>query len=558
MTLEQRPVSKPTRWLMRARFLQLAWFMSALLLWSAAPAQPQTEPGGAMELGLGMVATIHFGDLRSVTVDDRDTVQAVRASARNLIVLGKRLGTATVTARTDSGQTKTFVVRVVPRVGSAVMPVAGADVAPAPQALQELPVITRPQAQQDLELYVGAVSTLRLGNVVRIVAGNDSVLQASLLDNGDVLMLGKSAGVSELSVWNEAGTREQYRLRVYERPPGDAVEVLHAIFQSFPDVITRQHLGTIILTGTVNAADYERFEKLVQRFPNVISLVSPQLNVTIEQSIVLDVSVLEVNRSYQRTLGIRWQDTGPGPAVGVVGNLIPNNRFGVVSDVGDKQDLLDLLDVVGSGSQKLSGYLGITSIIGSELQLLQDEGMARMLAAPSLSTVSGEKATFLAGGELPVAIVNQFGQPVVEFRQYGIQLEIQPFADRNQNIRSKIRAEVSSVDFATQVNGVPGLLRRETTSTITARPGETIILSGLLDARDTRGVDKVPGLGDLPIIGALFRSRDFQRQRSELVITVTPRVQRANEPLAPELQKASAQLRKLLTGSDSLDKALLE
>lgn len=543
---------------MRAGFLQLAWFMSAFLLWSAAPAQPQTEPGSAMELGLGMVATIHFGDLRSVTVDDRDTVQAVRASARNLIVLGKRLGTATVTARTDSGQTKTFVVRVVPRVGSAVMPVAGVDVAPAPQALQELPVITRPQAQQDLELYVGAVSTLRLGNVVRIVAGNDSVLQASLLDNGDVLMLGKSAGVSELSVWNEAGTREQYRLRVYERPPGDAVEVLHAIFRSFPDVITRQHLGTIILTGTVNAADYERFEKLVQRFPNVISLVSPQLNVTIEQSIVLDVSVLEVNRSYQRTLGIRWQDTGPGPAVGVVGNLIPNNRFGVVSDVGSKQDLLDLLDVVGSGSQKLSGYLGITSIIGSELQLLQDEGMARMLAAPSLSTVSGEKATFLAGGELPVAIVNQFGQPVVEFRQYGIQLEIQPFADRNQNIRSKIRAEVSSVDFATQVNGVPGLLRRETTSTITARPGETIILSGLLDARDTRGVDKVPGLGDLPIIGALFRSRDFQRQRSELVITVTPRVQRANEPLAPELQKANAQLRKLLTGSDSLDKALLE
>lgn len=504
-----------------------------------------------LELAVGMGATIHLRNIESVEVEDDSVVQATRVDRRNVVVRGKAAGSTIVLIRTDDERPQAFRVLV-----SAEISENSSDTASISQAVREPAVSAKPRGPT--ELYVGSVSTLQLGSVSRIVVGNDAVIQASMLDNGDVLVLGKSAGVSELSVWTEDETRQQYVIRVYPGPPGDTASLLRAVFESFPDVVLRQKLGTVILTGTVDAGGFERFEKLVQGLPNVVSLVTPQLNIAIEQSIALDVRVLEVNRSYQRTVGVKWQDTGPGPAVGVVGNLVPNNLFGVVSDGGEEEDLLDLLGVVGSGTQRLSGYLGITSIIGSELQLLQDEGLARVLAEPSLSTVSGEKATFLAGGDLPITIVNEFGQPVVEFRQYGIQLEIQPFADRFQNIRSKIRAEVSSVDFATQINGVPGLLRRETTSTITARPGETIVISGLLDARDSRSADKLPGLADIPIIGSLFRSDDFQRQRTELVVTVTPRIQKPNQPLGEELQKADSHLRKVLVGSDKLNDELFQ
>ncbi len=180
-----------------------------------------------------------------------------------------------------------------------------------------------------------------------------------------------------------------------------------------------------------------------------------------------------------------------------------------------------------------------------------------MLASPSLSTVSGESATFLSGGDFPVAVLNEFGQPVVEFRQFGIQLEIEPLMDRNHNIRSKIRAEVSSIDFAVQVNGVPGLRRRETQSTITARPGETIIISGLLNAEDSKNVNKVPWLGDIPILGRLFRSDDFLKQRSEMVVMVTPRIRSVSDTAGEALEAADQDLHEVLKGSDELDKALM-
>ena len=523
-----------------------------------------------LEMRAGSVATIVMRDIEGVHVEDENIAEASPLDTRNLVVKAKAPGATTLLVRSSGGKEELLQVRVSPRLqggaesffsaSTKMESEFSAEMRPArilSEAMTPQPLAATPKLKAT-DLYVGAVTTLRLGHVSRIVVGNDAVLQASLLDNGDILVLGKTAGVSELSIWTDQQSRQQYSFRVYKSPPEDSIDLLRAVLEPFPDVIARQELGTNILTGTVDAASYEAFEKLVKGLPGVVSLVKPQLNIVIEKSIALDVRVLEVNRNYQKTVGIRWADTVSGPAFGVVGNLIPNNRFGVISDTGNREDLLDMLGAVGSGTARLSSYFGITSIIPSELQLLQEEGLARVLAAPSLSTVSGEKATFLAGGDLPVAVLNEFGQPVVEFRQYGIQLEIEPLADRFQNIRSKVKAEVSSVDFATQVNGVPGLTRRATTSTITARPGETIVISGLLDSRDSRGADKFPGLGEIPIIGSLFRSKDFLAQRTELIITVTPRIQEVNEPMSANLQKADAQLRKSLSGSEKLDRSLAQ
>lgn len=573
-----------------ASVLRSASLWAALICWFAPVAAGNEE---SLPIEVGAVATVFARDIARHEVADPAVVEVMRADRLNLRLRGRAPGSTWVTVWNSSGEASRYRVTVGPRaqarkpsppvvstpsqaldqtpvasqsqipkaaavtqsVTSAQAPLA--QVRPEPRA-QTHSILSKP-GHRPLDLFVGSIVTERIGAVRRMVVGNDEIAEASLLDGGELLVLGKSQGITELQVVTVNGATAEYLVRVYAAPPDDALELLQAALTPYPEVRVEAKLGRLIVTGTVDSAAFERFQESLQSFPGVLSTVTPQLNIEIEPTVVLDVAVLEVNRNYQKTVGVRWQDTGPGPVTGVVGNLISNDAFGAVSQAGDiTEDLESLLGAVGSGSQKLSGYLGITSIIGSELQFLQEEGLARVLAAPSLSTVSGEQATFLAGGDFPVAILNQFGQPVIEFREFGVQLEIEPVVDRFLNVRSRIRAEVSSVDFGTQVNGVPGLLRRETVSTITATPGDTIILSGLLDARDTKNVDKVPGLGNIPIIGQLFRSTDFIKQRTELIITVTPRIQQPNTPLSPALAQADRHLRgRLLSGSRDIDRALI-
>jgi pilus assembly protein CpaC len=544
------------------RSLGLLLLATLLLLAGGAKAQPINGFGSIVEIEDGWTATVFVRGVSRIEVDDHTVATAVLRERGNTQVYGVKPGRTRLSVWTGTGSPLAYEIRVLPTGSKSkrLAGVVGRDFTIS-DSLSAGPATDRtPSTESPMDLFVGSVSTMQLGEISRIVVGNDNIVEASVLDDGNLLVLGKAQGASELRVLTASGASHDYSVRVYAAPPNDTLNLVRSTLDSFPDVQVQSKLGRIILTGTVDAASFQRFGELTERFPNVISTVTSQLNIAIEPSVVLDVSVLEINRNYQRTVGVRWQDTAAGPAVGIVGNLLPHRRVGAVSDFGDQTEKLEgLLSLVGSGTQRLSGYLGITSIIGSELQLLQEEGHARVLAAPSLSTVSGEEATFLAGGDFPVAILNEFGQPVVEFREFGVQLKIQPFVDRSLNIRSKITAEVSSIDFSVQVNGVPGLLRRKTISTITARPGETVILSGLLDARDTRNADKVPGLANLPIIGQLFRSDDFIKQRTELVVTVTPRVQQPNAPVAEGLRTADRYLRKdLLTGSKDLDKALIQ
>lgn len=415
----------------------------------------------------------------------------------------------------------------------------------------------RAEESPHAEVYVGKVTTIEVGTVERVAVGNESIVSVTPLDNGEILLLGKSEGVSDVYVWTLGNRLRPFRVRVYAEPQADEVSRIETVLTGFPDVAVNRHLGMTILSGMVDGAQFERFESAIRSFDDVVSLVQPQLNIAIEDSIALDVRILEIDRSVQRQLGIRWADTTAGPAFGAVGVIKPNRNFGVYSESDSAVDLEELLGSVGTGSARLSSFLGITTVFGSEIDLLQEEGAARTLAAPSLSTVSGEPAEFLAGGEIPVAVLNQFGQPVVEFHEFGIRLEVEPVMDRNHNIRARVAARISTVDFSTIVNGVPGFRERSTSSTITARPGDTIVLSGLVNLEDARNADKVPGLGSLPVLGELFRSRGFRKQRTELIVTVTPRIQQRNRPLDGELPVAEEELHKLLPADGELNKALM-
>jgi pilus assembly protein CpaC len=418
-----------------------------------------------------------------------------------------------------------------------------------------------PVADSTLNLYVGSVKTLKLGNVKRLAVGNDAVVSASVLDSGEVLVIPKAEGLTDVQVWSDSGRPRVFRIRVTAVPTDDRVQTIKTVMASFPDVSVRESNGTIVLSGFVAPDEFARFGQMVGSFDKVVSTVRPRPVSGLHPLVEFDVRIVEISKKYERNLGIRWDTLSPGPSFGTVTTVIPNNHFGVVGTSTQnvqKSDLQDMLGSVSSGAAGMNSYLGWTSIIGSQLNLLQENGAARVLAEPRLSTLSGETAKFLAGGQLPVAILNEFGQPVVDYKDYGIKLEISPTVDEQNNIRSSIKTEVSSIDNGTVVNGVPGLLDRSTESVINSRPGDTIAISGLVNVTDSRVLDKMPFLGSVPILGALFKSKDFQQQRTDLVMLVTPRLQSANEPVATDVQSNIEQMHRVFGGSSKIDSKLIE
>ena len=152
------------------------------------------------------------------------------------------------------------------------------------------------------------------------------------------------------------------------------------------------------------------------------------------------------------------------------------------------------------------GYFGIATTIGSQINLLMSRGKAWVLAEPKLSAKSGSSATFLVGGEVPIVVPSVLGQTQIEYKEYGIRLNISPTVNKANDVATSIMAEVSRIDPSVSVQGVPGFLTRRVETESNVAAGETIVISGLLDRTASKAADKLPILGDIPILGKLFRS----------------------------------------------------
>jgi pilus assembly protein CpaC len=250
-----------------------------------------------------------------------------------------------------------------------------------------------------------------------------------------------------------------------------------------------------------------------------------------------------------RQLGMKWGTNG-GAAVGGIwspagrGNQsglqigIPNTSAAITSSTGGSSIPLPL------GLNVLSGInLGLSA----QLNLLAQDGKASILAEPQLSARNGAKATFLAGGEYPYAVSNLTGT-TVQFKPYGVKLDITPRVDRNGVIRATVESEVSALDFSVTVGGgYPALTTRKTTTEFNVRNGETLVLAGMISRKSSTSIDKVPLLGDLPVLGALFRSKRFQNDETELVVFVTPTIVTAQTPgLVERVERAGLALEKSL------------
>src|SRR5690606_7116560 len=173
-----------------------------------------------------------------------------------------------------------------------------------------------------------------------------------------------------------------------------------------------------------------------------------------------------------------------------------------------------------------------------------DRGDARLLAEPTLTCIIGGQADFVVGGEVPIPVQNQDGALNVMFKQFGILLNVEPQANAAGLIRTRLGVEVSSVDKANSVLGIPGFATRKTNTEMNVQSGATMVVAGLFSSEDAKTVAKTPGLGSIPVLGELFKSRQFRRGESELVVLVTPQLIEAGSAPVDAAQRRFEELEK--------------
>ena len=383
-----------------------------------------------------------------------------------------------------------------------------------------------PMRAETIHLYNGEVKILPVSDVRRVAVGNGKLLSVTNLPK-QLIMIGTGVGDTNMLVWNKRGAVMAYNIDVSADDTRQMATNLRESLAGIDGLHVQARGGQVVLSGDVTADAEKQIGLAVQNLKGNVINLTHAVTVEMKRMVYLDVQVVDFKKSVLKNLGINWQQSMAGPVLGVVGSAIDNPYYhiGDLTQGGRESNQLQ-----GNGGpltglpnqMPFSRYFGITTSLGSVINLAVQNGDAYILANPQLSTRSGGDATFLAGGEVPIPVSSALGQTTVTYKNYGVQLNIKPMADRFGNIEASVDTEVSQIDPSVVIDGYPGFLTRKTSSVVNVHSGQTIVMSGLVQATGSNTLTKFPWLGDVPIIGALFRDRNFQADRDELVIFVTP------------------------------------
>lgn len=410
------------------------------------------------------------------------------------------------------------------RVGLAFAVMTVALILFAPVALSQ-PVITKAHSSKhagELNIPVNKSQVLRLDVPYRnLLVGNPEIADVLPLTDRSIYVLGKKIGTTSLII----SDANKQPVAIVDLAVSHDIEGLKArLFEVMPDekIEVRNVNGSIILNGRVSGSPrVSQAASIARQYTSDPDKVVNLLSVTGSQQVMLAVRFAEVQRAVTKELGLNAQLIG--------------NRFSI--STGDA-----LASGAFAASSFLTGTLGPIGIGSANLNLLFDaleqNGVVKTLAEPNLIALSGDTASFLAGGEYPVPVAQDSGSGgvtvTVEFKEFGVALAFTPTVLDDGLINVVVRPEVSKIDQANSVtvNGfnIPGLTTRRAVTTVELRDGQSFAIAGLIQSDFQDTIRQVPGLGQVPIIGGLFRSTDFQRNESELVIIVTPYLVKPAEP----------------------------
>lgn len=379
-----------------------------------------------------------------------------------------------------------------------------------------------------IEMYGGQVQVFRVDrSLARVAVGNGDLVEVTTIDKSQIVIIAgtSSSGITTLHLWYEDGTERTLEVRVSGALRPDAATAISEMLGPETRVRINEIGGNLVLSGELGAHEVHRIDVIKQVYGDIIDLTSVD-PVDMRPMVLMDVRVMEFNRNALRDLGIRWDHVIAGPAGGYIKDFT-RSSYRILSEGSAFADIADDLPAsIRSGE----GYFGIASSIGSQIDILESSGMAWELASPQLSARSGGEAKFLAGGRIPIPVTSGFGQTNVQWEDYGVELEITPHVNENDQVMAVIRTGVSKIDPTVTVLGVPGFLTRETETEFNVQAGDTIVLSGLVDITTSKAMEGLPWLGRIPVLGRLFGSEGFRSGRTDLVIFVTPRIVTPGSP----------------------------
>lgn len=381
-------------------------------------------------------------------------------------------------------------------------------------------------------LNVGELRVLQIDEVARVAVGDGHVLNAMAADNDEVLVFAKNEGQSSLYIWTATGQRFEYEVQVEVPARADAMHELKTILQRIPNISFSQVGRKIIVEGE-QLSNHQRQQLLAlkQQYPQILDFTYP---VGWESMVLLDVQVVEVPKNAFMDLGVRWSDSAQGGL-----------SAGFAWDVGSQK----LIDRPGETvvpmpfmPQHAGGYFGVNALMRAKLNALTQTGQAVVLARPQLLARSGATAEFLAGGEVPYSALDAQGNPQTQFKPYGVSLKITPHIEEDGAVRSFLDIEVSTIDNSVSTPAGPALKSRRASTEFNIQSGQTLVLAGFISREISSQQDAVPGLSELPIIGALFKSKRFINSETELAFFVTPILIDAEHPISKYRHARAEQL----------------
>ncbi|HPD91037.1 MAG: type II and III secretion system protein family protein [Rhodobacter sp.] len=351
---------------------------------------------------------------------------------------------------------------------------------------------------------------------VELSIANPGIADISTLSDRSIYVLGKAPGRTTLTI---LGANGELIANVEVQVTPDVAEFRERLRQILPseNIEVRTANDGIVMSGVVtSAARMDAALQLAERYAP--GRVSNLMSVGGSQQVMLQVRFSEVQRTAAQNLAASL-------AVGGGGNVLGSGAFSTATAA--TAALGGSVSPSGADRQGvLSGGFTIGSVqFQVMLEALESNGLARTLSEPSLTALSGQEAHFLAGGEIPVPVVGSSGSVSIDYRSFGVELTFTPVVGNDSQINLTMDASVSSLDAANGVSTggvtVPAFRRRQTSTTVELHDGESFAIAGLLQDDFQGNIDQVPWLGDLPVLGALFRSTNYQRNQSELMIFVT-------------------------------------
>ncbi len=389
------------------------------------------------------------------------------------------------------------------------------------------------QSAEDLRITVGKSIVIDYpADIRQISTSNPEIVDASPVTTREILLNAKGLGSATMVVWSKSDQRMFYNVTVDLN-----LEPLRRILQdTYPNEKIDIHSSrdSLTLNGSVSSKDVaDRVVALASTFAKTV-VNNLQIPNPVEKQILLRVKFAELDRTVAQQFGVNLISTGGLNTIGTVSTGQFNSGQVVPGRAGSPTTITvtDALNIFAFRPDLN---------IGAFIKALEDNNILQILAEPNLVTTNGKEANFLVGGEFPVPILQgggNAGAVTIQFKEFGIRLLFTPQMTANKTIKLALRQEVSTIDFANAVTLqgflIPALSTRRADTNVELAEGQTFVVAGLMDNRETDAMSKIPVISSIPVLGALFKSKIERKSSTELVMLVTPEVTEALGPNDPK------------------------